>query len=599
MSSSQPETAHETESDPTVEESTFADDRDKPVLQRKPSISEQASARSTRRLAPPSFLKRFEIPFRTKNIQTNQYLEEATGHAMDVAARGTINQTGTFVGAALIRLAIADAASNPNCANPMTCPVYGIRPTSILTVGNIITAVIAGVTMPIMGALVDHTDHRKIMGAASAFIITLSVGLQIMISQDTWFAVYILEIIGGYFLIMHQVTTMAYLPDLTHDLTEMGHYTSMFMIRQYFVQGIYTSTVVAFSQGLKLKNIDTAKLSTSLAFVIGVVLLGYSWTFLFRKRPKLREVPPNSNIFTTGFKQIYVTTQTVFRQYKALKWFMIALLFSPEAGAGTVLAIAVTFLTSYVKMEVNEIATVSLVMLFANIPGALISKLMCRKVNPLNSFRMAEVLFATTNALIAATVTGPERKKLVYFYSALVGVAFGWMFPSQRTLAVAIIPKGQETEIMGLISFFGQVVGWLPAMVFTAMNEAGVNMRWGLSTLSFFLITSCLFTFLCGSFEDAVRLVEHTSEAYLERFSIKDVEVGGSILREVAEEEEAATAEDEGGKGKNGVVVGQSPPQDSSDGDMVKQEKDVAEEAATFGAVHVVSDEGEKARSIQ
>lgn len=152
---------------------------------------------------------------------------------------------------------------------------------------------------------------------------------------------------------------------------------------------------------------------------------------------------------------------------------------------------------------------------------------------------------------------------------------------------------------MGLISFFGQVLGWLPAMVFTAMNEAGVNMRWGLSSLSFFLIVSCLFTFLCGSFEDAVKLVEHTSEAYLERFSIKDVEVGGSVLKEVAEEEEAAEAAKEDGKGKNGISVGQSPPQDGNNGDMVNQEKEVALESATTVTGDIVSDVGEKERNLQ
>ena len=491
----------------------------KRTLQRKLSISEQASALSTRRFSPPFFLKWLEIPFRVKNIQTHQYLEEATGHAMDVAARGPINQAGSFVGSAIIGLATVSAG----CLNPTKCPntVYGIKPSSVLTVASFITGITSGVTMPFLGALVDHTDHRKVMGAVSAFIIVAAVGAQLMLSPDTWFAVWVLEIIGGYFLILHQVCTMAYLPDLTHDLTEMGHYTARLMMNQYFVQGIYTTIVIAVSFSMDLNNIETAKLACGLSFGLGALLMGYAWTFLFRKRPKLREIPPGSNIFTTGFKQIAITTQVVFRQYKALKWFMIALLFSPEAGAGVVLAIAVTFLTIFVRMTVREIAVVSLTMLFCNIPGAWISKYMCRKINPLNSFRCAEVMFAVVNALIAATITGPERKKLVYFYAALAGLAFGWMFPSQRTLAVALIPKGQETEIMGIISFFGQVLGWLPTLVFTVMNENDIDMRWGLGSVSFFLLASFLCTLFCGNFDDAIAAVAHTSEAYLDSYERK------------------------------------------------------------------------------
>ena len=74
---------------------------------------------------------------------------------------------------------------------------------------------------------------------------------------------------------------------------------------------------------------------------------------------------------------------------------------------------------------------------------------------------------------------------------------------------------------MGLISFFGQVLGWLPVMVFTAMNENGVSMRWGLASVSFFLVISFLITLLCGNFHDAVALVEHTSADYLNSYQKK------------------------------------------------------------------------------
>jgi len=486
-------------------------------LERKLSISHQAQDLSSGKHSAPYFLRWLEFPFRVKNPNTLVTLDEATGHAMDVSARGPINQSGSFVGSAMMRLAAAQAGG-PNMK------VYGIQASSVLTVGSVIVGVTAGITMPLVGAIVDHTDHRKAMGSISALIVVLSVGLQIMLSSETWFACFIFEAIGGYALIMHQVCTMAYLPDLTHDFIEMAHYTSRFMMNQYLVQGAYTTLVIVISfSPLALSNLDTARLAAGVSALIGVIFFGYSWIFLFRKRPRLRVLAPGANLYTTGFKQLLDTTKFVFKNYKALKWFMIALLFSPEAGAGVVLAIAVTFLTFFVRMDVKEIAVVSLLMLFSNIPGAFISKKMCKWVNPLNSFRLAELMFATVNALIAGTVTGAttKDKNLVYFYAALVGVAFGWMFPSQRTLAVALMPKGQETEIMGLISFFGQIVGWLPVFVFTVMNENGVSMRWGLASLSFFLVVSFLFTLLCGKFEDAVALVEHTSDEYLNDYKRK------------------------------------------------------------------------------
>lgn len=513
-------------------------------VKRSMSISEMAESSSSRRRRAPWFLRFLELPFRVRNVQSDVYMEEATAQGMDMAARGAINQTGSFIGSAMIRFAAIEAGGLNN-------KIFGIRASSLLPVGSLIVGLVAAVTMPLMGAIVDHTKYRKALGSLSAFVVVVAVGGQLALNQNTWFAVFVLEIIGGYFLIMHQVVTMAYLPDLSHDMIEMGHFTARFMMNQYGIQGIFTTLVIGISFPLKFENLQTAKLAAGMAFALGVIFLGYAWTFLFRERPILREVPPGANLYTTGFTQLMKTTKHVFKNYRALRWLMIALLFSPEAGAGVILSIAVSFLTFFVQMDVKEIAIVSLTMLFANIPGALISKYMCKWVNPLNSFRLAELGFALTNALLCITVTGStaKDKNLVYMYGALIGVTFGWMFPSQRTLSVAIIPKGQETEIMGLIMFFGQVVGWLPAFVFTAMNERGISMRWGLASVSFFLVTSFLCTLMCGSYENAVKSVEHTSEKYIAEYrrrsdvgSVKESELGGDDV-EKGDEERAKTAD--------------------------------------------------------
>mmetsp|Transcript_4263 Transcript_4263/g.9456 ORF Transcript_4263/g.9456 Transcript_4263/m.9456 type:complete len:558 (+) Transcript_4263:314-1987(+) len=505
-------------------------------VKRSMSISEMAESKSSRSRRAPWFLRFLELPFRVRNVQSDVYMEEATAQGMDMAARGAINQTGSYIGSAMIRFAAFEAGGPSN-------KIHGIKASSLLTVASLIVGLIAAVTMPLMGAIVDHTKYRKALGSVSAFVVVVAVGGQLALNANTWFAVFILEIIGGYFLIMHQVVTMAYLPDLSHDTIEMGHFTARFMMNQYGIQGIFNLVIIGISFPLKFTNLQTAKLAAGVAFAVGGIILGYAWIFLFRERPILRDVPPGANLYTTGFTQLMKTTKNVFRNYRALRWLMIALLFSPEAGAGVILTIAVTFLTFFVKMSVKEIAIVSLTMIFANLPGALISKYMCRWVNPLNSFRLAELGFALTNALLCITVTGStsKDKNLVYMYGALIGVTFGWMFPSQRTLCVAIIPKGQETEIMGLIMFFGQVLGWLPAFVFTAINERGINMRWGLASVSFFLVTSFLCTLMCGSYEDAVKSVELSSEKYIAEYRRRSDFEGEDV--EKGDDERAKTAD--------------------------------------------------------
>lgn len=104
------------------------------------------------------------------------------------------------------------------------------------------------------------------------------------------------------------------------------------------------------------------------------------------------------------------------------------------------------------------------VMQLCNFPGA-------KVLNPLNSFRCAEVVFATVNVLLCVAVTGSTQKdkNLVYLFAGLVGVCFGWMFPSQHMLnADGPHPHGA-----------GDV------FIFTAMTQAETQR--GLSIVSFFL----------------------------------------------------------------------------------------------------------------
>lgn len=67
--------------------------------------------------------------------------------------------------------------------------------------------------------------------------------------------------------------------------------------------------------------------------------------------------------------------------------------------------------------------------------------------------------------------------------------------------------------MMGLFFFMGQILGWLPPLIFTIMNEKGVNMRWGLGVVSFFCVFAVLMTLPMGNYQEAVEFAKRDSEA--------------------------------------------------------------------------------------
>jgi MFS-type transporter involved in bile tolerance (Atg22 family) len=433
------------------------------MLMRKNSVSEAAEL-SSGGLNAPAFLSWFEYLFHISDPSTGKMLPEVAGQAMDAAARGPLNQVGGYLGSAIVRLASREAGclrGPRNCSNT----IYGVQPSSLLTTSSAIAGVTSALLMPVFGAIVDHTEHRKLVGVISGIMAVGAVGAQMSISEDTWFFVLIMDAIGGFSLIVHAASVFAYLPDLTLDHGVLAHYTSRINIRQFSTQFVFLCIVIIVGQIRDLdrsiaSSVQTAKDSAGMAFGLGVVLLGYAWTFLFRKRPALSKVPDGSNLLNTGFRQVGRTSVKIWKDYHALKWFMISLLWSPEAGAGVTQSIAVTFLTVEMRFSGLDIAKTNLILICANVPGSLFAKYLCATINPLNAYRLGLLAFAVSIGASAAVFTGPERREAVYGFSALWGFAMGWTYPSQRVLLVTLIPKGQETEMMGMFTFAGQILGW-------------------------------------------------------------------------------------------------------------------------------------------
>ena len=505
----------------------------------KLTISEEATLASSKRFKPPKFLKVvFETPFRTKNPTHGGHVEEATAWAMDAAGRGPLNQAGSYIGVAILALATIDAG----CDLPATCPnrVYGFKPSSMLTMASVITGVASAVLMPFIGAIVDHTRHRKTVGVITAILVCAITAFQITISLDTWFACLVLEMLGGFTLIMHFMAVMAYLPDLTEVEYELTHYTSRFNIVMYMVQLVYVVFLIGMTYGIGLNTVETARVAAAGAFVIAAVLFLYSWTFLFRKRPALSKVEEGDHLLTSGFKQLWRTSKKIFYRYSSLKWFMLALLFSPEAGAGVVLSIAVTFLAVTLQMAGIEVGITSLVLLLFTVPGSLFSNWFMRKYNPLNSFRFGLIFLMLVIAATVGFLDRPSRKNWTYLVAVFWGIAYGWIFPSQRTLQVTLTPRGQETEIMGMFTFVTQVIGWLPALIFSIMNERGIDMRWGFSILSFMMAISVALLCGVGKYENAVKQVKEEGEreqAELSATAAEAAERERDVEAEVGDEE--------------------------------------------------------------
>ena len=78
---------------------------------------------------------------------------------------------------------------------------------------------------------------------------------------------------------------------------------------------------------------------------------------------------------------------------------------------------------------------------------------------------------ASYNGTCTATVAPPGTPLLVLF-GALWGIAAGMTWAQSWALYALLIPGGQEAEFMGYLGFCGRVLTWLPALVYSIVNQA-------------------------------------------------------------------------------------------------------------------------------
>lgn len=69
--------------------------------------------------------------------------------------------------------------------------------------------------------------------------------------------------------------------------------------------------------------------------------------------------------------------------------------------------------------------------------------------------------------------------------------------------------------MMGLFTFTGQILGWLPPLIVTTMNENGVGLRFGMLVVTGFCVLAVIMTLPMGNYQDAVKRVATDSEAKL------------------------------------------------------------------------------------
>jgi UMF1 family MFS transporter len=421
--------------------------------------------------------------------------------------RGAIIMGNVFLSTSLLYLASEEAGcidEEDNLITDCENTVYGFAPASLITNVAVISGLLTAFFMPVVGAIIDYTPHRRLVGIITSVLVTLIQAIQIGTVSSTWFPMAILQAIVGSILIVQILATFAYLPEIAQQVSEtaMNHFTSWSVFLGFSSQVVFLILVIAVSSIAGLDDVQTGHVGQVLCTIWLVIFFTRGWKLL-PSRPATRKLPEGHSLLWEGFQQNWRSVKKIHRHYKAFQWFLLATALA-EAGVTSLLPIAVTFLQGELNLSGTQVGIVFLIALISALPGTYVGAKITERLDPNTSWKLSLLAFGvvTTGGSFALT---DDRTYLAFVWGFLWGVCLGWFYACEALFFSLCVPVGHEAEFSGLFIYSNQILVWVPPLLFSVLVETGVEQRFGLLSLVTFQVLAIAVLMLVAPWEEVLQ----------------------------------------------------------------------------------------------
>ena len=389
------------------------------------------------------------------------------------------------------------------------------------TLGQLTGAVLT----PFVGAVSDYTDQRRLVGAASAWIVALVTLVQACVTQETWFFVALIQILQVAAYVVHQATVLSYLPGL-YRTDDLGiHDDSDVRYRVNAGTGVvgFGSNIGGFAvfgalsvfAGLGIVNV--AQIAQACVGVAITVIYAFVWHKLYSGSlidvPALKRLPKTKNhhqgehqgqqqqqkmTMVASFRRtqalwkamLLVAAQDVVDSYRLLRCyfpdvgaFLLGYSLS-TAGVSSFGTLAIVFLTQVLNFDTTRIIYTFFITLFIAMPAAVASARIMRRIGAKQTFLTTIYVYAGTS-FFAYFVLRPVTSSLVFVFAIIWGVCFGTYFASNTSFYTQLVPKHAESHFMAMFYFAAVIFAWAPPALFTLLNQLT-----NANTVVFFITTA-------------------------------------------------------------------------------------------------------------
>lgn len=454
---------------------------------------------------------------------------EARGYVAAVGARGSVVLYSALFGVvALNTFALTLADCNGD--------VFGGSIKASSVVSTLATAEGIGNSLfsPFFGGFADVTPHRKL-----AYAITFAILMSTLLMQVVFFlpgeptrrdpnepseflpeplfkedVILLLSLaVFGIKTVDFELNALlatSYSPELTNDEAKQHGFIADSFVCNNGSQLLYVLSMTGIALALGLNAFESAVGGAIVCLVWCTSLCSYGYPKLGERR----DVNPDHNKKCLGVYHLVGEVCSGIRKYPDVYIFLAS--WAPLAASASN---SVSLATSYLQFHLNfaslEVQVLLALALITTVPGSVLSRFLMQKVGlPVKKIYIAvgtvqcisfilaplvlisEPVVATENATLSIFGRCPEPVEdsiisvkaapgMLYLTAAFIllwGLMIGMIYPLNTALYSLLIPGGKETTYFGIKVTFSKVLNWLPALLFTIINEGG-SLQWSIAPL--------------------------------------------------------------------------------------------------------------------
>jgi UMF1 family MFS transporter len=350
--------------------------------------------------------------------------------------------------------------------------------------------------LPVMGAIADRTQHKKVLLAGTAFLASAATVAMAFVTGERYLLGGLLFLIanisGGASIVVYN----SFLPQLAAP-DDRDRVSSRGWAIGYLGGGLLLLINLVAVQLLSVdgdhqRTLDIARWCIVSAGVWWAVftLVPLAW---LREHPGVDAPAARGNVLVDGFKQLGHTIKGI-RAYPLTLFFLLAYLIYND-GIQTVISLASQYGTEELHLGQTTLIITILLVQFLAFGGALLLGAMA---NRLGARKTVVFSLALWLIVVVGAYWLPAGEPIPFM---LLGVAIGLVLGGSqalsRSLYSQLIPRGREGEYYGFYEISSDGTSWLGPLAFGLIFQLTSSYRLGiLSLIVFFLVGGVMLAFV-------------------------------------------------------------------------------------------------------